>query len=87
MLEALLIAGIVVAALACPVMTLLGRRGIGPGCAMMGCSPKQKKGETLDDLRRREHELSARIAEIEAERAPSLAAASDGSWQGAETPR
>jgi hypothetical protein len=68
MLEAVLIAAVVVAALACPVMMWLGRRGIGPGCAMMGaCAPKEREGETLDDLRRREGEVSARIARLERE--------------------
>lgn len=85
MFEALLIVGIVVAALACPVMMMLGRRGIGPGCAMMGCSPKKKKGETVDDLRRRERELSARITELEAESVPSPVGARDS--QVADTAR
>jgi hypothetical protein len=63
-LEAILIGAIVVAALACPVMMLLGRRGIGPGCAVMGCEPKE--ADELGELRRRERELASRIAELEA---------------------
>lgn len=63
MIEALLIAAIVVGALACPLMMLLGRRGIGPGCAMMGC---KQKSDDLGELRRRESEIALRIAEIEA---------------------
>ncbi len=64
MLNALLIALVAVAALACPVMMLLGRRGIGPGCALMGCKPKSKE-ETIESLRTRQHELGARIAKLE----------------------
>lgn len=61
----LLIALVLIAALACPVMMWLGRRGIGPGCAMMGCKPKSDE-ETLESLQARQHELAARIAKIEA---------------------
>lgn len=64
MFEALMIAAIVVAALACPVMMLLGRREIGPGCAMMGCEPK--KADELGELRQREREIATRITELEA---------------------
>jgi hypothetical protein len=64
MLTGLLFGLVVVAALACPVMVLLGRRGIGPGCAMMGCKPKREQ-ETLESLRARHDELSTRIAKIE----------------------
>lgn len=69
MLEAILIGAIVVAALACPVMMLLGRRGIGPGCAMMGCEPKE--ADELGKLRQRERELASRIAELEASERPA----------------
>lgn len=73
MFEAFLIGAVVVAALACPVMMLLGRRGIGPGCAMMNCAPKQ--GDDLAALRRREREIATRIAELEADEPPVTAAA------------
>ena len=65
MLDGLLIALVAVAALACPVMMWLGRRGIGPGCAMMGCRPKREQ-ETVEQLRARQRELAARIAKLEA---------------------
>lgn len=65
MLDALLIALIVVAALACPVTMLLGRRGIGPGCRMPGCSRGRESSESLERLRARERELARRIEELE----------------------
>jgi hypothetical protein len=72
-LNGLLIALVVVAALACPVMMLLGRRGIGPGCALMGCRPRGRN-ESLEDVRARQRELARRVAELEAdERAPAAA--------------
>lgn len=71
MFEAFLIAAVVVGVLACPVMMLLGRRGIGPGCAMMGCEPK--KADELEGLRRREQEIATRIAELEAGERPAPA--------------
>ncbi len=63
--DGLLIALIAVAALACPVMMLLGRRGIGPGCRMPGCSPRHEPPESLEQLRERERELASRIEELE----------------------
>ena len=63
MIEAFLITAVVVGVLACPVMMYLGRRGIGPGCAMTNCAPKA--ADELGDLRRREREIELRIAEIE----------------------
>lgn len=74
MFEALLIAAIVVAALACPVTMLLGRRGIGPGCAMMGCEPRE--AEELGELLERERKIAARIADLETaeRRAPAQSA-------------
>lgn len=66
-ITALLIAAVVASALVCPTLMLLGRRGIGPGCAMMGCEPKRKP-ETLDDLRTRQQELERSIARLEADR-------------------
>lgn len=66
MLSGLLIALVVVAALACPVMMLLGRRGIGPGCALMRCRPRGRD-QSLEDLRARQRELGRRVAEFEAD--------------------
>jgi hypothetical protein len=67
-LEAVLIAAVVVGVLACPAMMWLGRRGIGPGCAMMsGCEPAKSDADTLDELRRREREVATRIAALERE--------------------
>ncbi len=81
MFNGLLIALVVVAALACPVMMLLGRRGIGPGCALMGCRPRGRDeslarsgDESLEDLRARQRELARRVAELEAD-GPELAPA------------
>jgi hypothetical protein len=73
MLAGLLIAAVVLAALACPLMMWLGRRGIGPGCALSGCTP-QRDEETLESLRARHEELSRRLEALEADRP---AAASD----------
>ncbi len=70
MLDGLLIGLIVAAALACPAMMWLGRRGIGPGCSIPGCRPKQK-AETLDDLRARQEDLLTRIAELERHETPT----------------
>lgn len=64
MVEALVIGVVLVAALACPVMMWLGRRGIGPGCVMSKCESASEE-ETIDDLRRRERELSEEIARFE----------------------
>ena len=73
MLTGLLIALVVVAALACPVMMLLGRLGIGPGCALMGFRPRGRD-ESLEELRARQCELARRLAELEAdEREPASA--------------
>lgn len=68
-----MIAAVVVGALACPVMMLLGRRGIGPGCALMNCAPK--RADDLGELRRRQQEVTGRIAELESGE-PAAAAAS-----------
>lgn len=63
MLEALLIAAVGVGLLSCPVMMWLGRRGIGPGCAMLGCG--EERDESLGTLRRRQGELDEEIARLE----------------------
>ena len=68
MLSGLLLAAVVIGALSCPVLMLLGRRGIGPGCALMGCKPR-RRSERPDDaatLRARHNELTRRIAQVEA---------------------
>lgn len=69
--ETLVIAAVVVGALACPVMMLLGRKGIGPGCAMMNCAPKRQ--DEVDELRQRERAIAVRIAELEAAEQPAAA--------------
>lgn len=66
MLEAILIGAIVVGALACPTMMWLGRRGIGPGCGMMGCKPDEP-AESLDVLKQRQRQLDAQVEELEAD--------------------
>lgn len=65
MLDALLIALIVVAALACPVTMLRGRRGVGPGCRRPGWSRGRTSSESLERLRARERELARRIEDLE----------------------
>ena len=67
MRDALVIGVVVAIALACPVMMWLGRRGVGPGCAMPGCTPRRRDEETLEDLRRRQRQLEEQIARLEAE--------------------
>lgn len=64
MTQAILIAAVLVAALACPIMMLLGRRGIGPGCAMMNCETDRRE-DSLDALRKRQRELDTKVAELE----------------------
>ena len=64
MLTGLLVAVVVLAALACPLMMWPGRRGIGPGCAMMGCDPQQDE-ETLESLRARHEAVSRRLEALE----------------------
>lgn len=70
----LVLAVIVLGALACPLMMWLGRRGIGPGCALMGCRPQGE--DTLESLRARELELAEQIAGLgQPDRTDQLAAA------------
>jgi hypothetical protein len=71
MLSGLLIALVVLSALACPVMMLLGRRGIGPGCAMMGCKPRQPNNP--DSIRARQRDLATEIEKLEARQVDTLA--------------
>ncbi len=54
---------IVAAVLVCPAMMWLGRRGIGPGCAI--CPPRRSE-ESLDDLEARQRALTTQIEELEA---------------------
>lgn len=69
MTEAILIGAVLVAALACPVMMWLGRRGIGPGCATTNCVT-DRDDESLDALKQRQREVGAQVVELErAERA------------------
>lgn len=67
MVQALFAIGIVAAALACPAMMWLGRRGIGPGCAI--CPPR-KKDDSLENLRARQRDLAARIEKFESQPVP-----------------
>ena len=60
---------IAAAVLVCPAMMWLGRRGIGPGCAI--CPPRRSE-ESLEDLQARQHALSARIEELEARQTASV---------------
>lgn len=58
---------IVAAALICPALMWLGRRGIGPGCAM--CPPR-KQVDSLEDLQARQRDLAAKINEFELQPVP-----------------
>jgi hypothetical protein len=69
----LLIGLATLAALTCPAMMLLGRRGIGPGC-VTGCGRGDNR-VSLEDLRAQHTELSRRIAVLEAARAAGERAA------------
>ena len=62
MIQALFAIAIVAAALVCPAMLWLGRRGIGPGCAM--CPPR-KQEDSLEDLQARQRNLAAKIENFE----------------------
>ena len=64
--QALFAIAIVAAALACPAMMWLGRRGIGPGCAI--CPPR--KEDSLEDLQVRQRNLAAKIEQLESQPAP-----------------
>ena len=59
----LLAIAVVAAALVCPALMWLGRRGVGPGCAM--CPPRRDDEESLEDLRTRQRALAAQIDEFE----------------------
>ena len=64
MAQWILVLAIVAAALACPALMWLGRRGIGPGCAI--CLPRRKE-DSVEDLKARQRALNASIEELEAE--------------------
>ena len=64
MTQTLFAIAIVAAALVCPALMWLGRRGIGPGCAM--CPPR-KQEDSLEELRARQRNLAAKIDEFESQ--------------------
>lgn len=64
MLTGFLVAAILVGTLTCPLMMWLGRRGVGPGCAIMGRTPRRTE-EQLENLRVRHQELSRRLAALQ----------------------
>ncbi len=66
MTQWLFLVAILAAAIVCPAMMWLGRRGIGPGCAI--CPPRSRD-ESLMDLESRQRALTAQIEELEAVRA------------------
>jgi len=70
MATGLLIGVALAGALACPLMLLLGRRGIGPGCVLGRCGAAPDDSE--QSLRTRQQELAARIAELETEQKQRL---------------
>ena len=70
----MLLPAIVAAALACPAMMWLGRRGIGPGCAI--CPPRSDE-QSLDDLRARQRALAAKIDGFEARESEAVVTAHD----------
>ena len=67
MTQALFAIAIVAAALVCPALMWLGRRGIGPGCAM--CPPR-KQEDSLEDLQARQRDLAAKIESFESQPVP-----------------
>jgi len=71
----MLLPAIVAAALACPAMMWLGRRGIGPGCSI--CPPRRSDEQSLDDLRARQRALAAKIDELETREPEAVVTAHD----------
>jgi hypothetical protein len=63
MATGLLIGLAIAGVLACPVMMLLGRRGVGPGCILGRCVDDQNS--SAESLRRSQREPAAQIAELE----------------------
>lgn len=70
MAQVLLAIAILAAVLVCPAIMWLGRRGIGPGCAM--CLPRGQD-ESLEELRARERRLAAQIRELDADQRETVA--------------
>jgi len=66
---------IVAAALACPTLMWLGRRGIGPGCAI--CPPRHSDEASVNDLRARQRTLAKQIDELEAREPEAIVTARD----------
>jgi cell division protein FtsB len=64
MAQWLLVTAVVAAVLVCPAMMWLGRRGIGPGCAI--CPPRRNNEESLEELKARQRSLEAEIDRLEA---------------------
>jgi len=62
MAQWILPAAIAAAVLVCPAIMWLGRRGIGPGCAV--CPPR-RSDESLEDLQARQRALTTQIEKVE----------------------
>ena len=75
MVQWLLVGAIVAAALVCPAMMWLGRRGIGPGCAV--CPPRRDGDESVETLQARQRSLAAKIDSLEARQSEPVATARD----------
>jgi len=73
MAQWLLVGAVVAAALVCPGIMWLGRRGIGPGCAI--CPPRPNDGESLETLKARQRSLEAEIDKLEAQQATRVVTA------------
>lgn len=71
MAQTLLIIGVVAAALVCPAIMWLGRRGIGPGCAI--CPPLRNDEESLEELKARQRSLAVAIDGLEAQQPTTTA--------------
>ena len=69
MATGLLIGLAIAGMLICPLMMLLGRRGIGPGCILGRCADDEDGSP--ESLRRRQQELETRITELEADDIPA----------------
>jgi hypothetical protein len=66
---------IVAAALACPALMWLGRRGIGPGCAI--CPPARTPDKPIEALKARQRSLAAKIDRLEGRETESVASVRD----------
>jgi len=65
MATGLLIGVALAGALVCPLMMLLGRREIGPGCFLGRCA--EDADDSKERLSKHQQELAARITALEAE--------------------